>query len=313
MRKWQSAIEATWVVFLLASLLGCTHGAESPTTETAPSPDANCVSDTWVIIKEMDFGQPTISTMFGDESFGIATDLGGGIHYTEDGGETWNYATRAGRSRVALEIVGENLVWHIGLGGGVIRSTDGAHTWEWISSLPHSLHVEYVSFADENTGWAVTTELRTSFVTNDGAKTWSRHPFPEGMDTPAALHLRTPRDGYLLDVAGNLFITRDGGATWDLRSLGLEDGWTIPGLNHSAAMRFTDENHGLIALNIIGEGSGRVFVLRTEDGGATWTEEPLPVPMGMFHLTRDGVYLTHADLLDFGKITLLCSTGPTRR
>jgi hypothetical protein len=29
--------------------------------------------------------------------------------------------------------------------------------------------------------------------------------------------------------------------------------------------------------------------------------------MGMFHLTRDGVLLTHVDLYDQGKITLVCS------
>jgi hypothetical protein len=60
-------------------------------------------------------------------------------------------------------------------------------------------------------------------------------------------------------------------------------------------------------LTVLGGGTGRTRALRTSDGGATWTEEPLPVPMGMFHLSRDGVFLTHMDLYDNGKITLLCS------
>jgi hypothetical protein len=90
-------------------------------------------------------------------------------------------------------------------------------------------------------------------------------------------------------------------------SIHLPEGSTIPTLNHSAAMRFTDAEHGFIALNLLSGGSGRVLGLRTEDGGATWTEEPLPVPMGMFHLTRDGAYLTHVDLIDHGKVTVLCS------
>jgi glyoxylase-like metal-dependent hydrolase (beta-lactamase superfamily II) len=128
------------------------------------------------------------------------------------------------------------------------------------------------------------------------------------MGTVAALHLRTKKDAYFLDIAGNLFITTDGGQTWDIQSVGLEDGWQIPELNHSAAMRFTDADHGLIALNIIGEGNGKTFVLRTEDGGQTWLKENLPVQMGMFHLTRDGYYLTHVDLLNHGKFTLLRST-----
>jgi hypothetical protein len=263
-----------------------------------------CAPGTWVVVKQIEFDQPTISTMFRDESFGIATDLGGGIHYTEDGGKTWNYADKAGASRVALEMNGD-LIWHIGYGGAVMRSADNGHTWEYMSSLPHSGHIEYVSFADEKTGWAVTTELRTFFVTRDGAKTWSSLPLPEEMGRPAALHLLTAQNGYLLDVEGNLFITRDGGATWETRSLGIKDGWTIPNQNHTAAMRFTNKDHGLIALNLIGEGTARLIVMRTADGGTNWTEEPLPVSIGMFHLTRDGIYLTYVDLLDHAKFTLL--------
>jgi hypothetical protein len=189
----------------------------------------------------------------------------------------------------------------------VLLSTDRAHTWREVGPFPHNRHVEYVSFADENSGWGVTTELRTFFSTADGGKTWSAHPFPETMGRPAALHLRTPRDGYLLDTAGHLFVSADGGESWEMRSLGLSEGTVIPDLNHSAAMRFSDARHGVVALNTIGGGNGDVFALRTADGGATWMKESLPVPLGMFHLTRDGVLLTHVDLYDNGKITLVCS------
>jgi photosystem II stability/assembly factor-like uncharacterized protein len=307
--RWtQEALAAVGVFFPLAVSAACNRSAEVPIREASPSASALCSSDDWSIVRAMDFGQSTLSVMFGDESFGVATDLGGGIHYTEDGGSTWTYAATAGRSRVALEISeGDERIWHIGFGGAVGRSTDRAHTWEPVSFLPYNGHVEYVSFANADAGWVATTELPTFFVTADGAKTWTAHPLPEGMGKPAALHLRTPRDGYLLDRAGNLFQTADGGATWEERSLGLEQGFTIPTLNHSAAMRFTDDRHGLIALNLLGGGSGRVLVLRTKDGGATWSEEPLPVGMGMFHLTRNGVYLTHVDLMNHAKIILLCS------
>jgi hypothetical protein len=127
------------------------------------------------------------------------------------------------------------------------------------------------------------------------------------MGRPAALHLRMPEEGYLLDTAGNLFISADGGQTWVNRPLDLPEGKTIPTLNHTAVVRFSDELHGVVVLNLIGRGEGLVRGLRTADGGATWTEETVPASMGMFHLSRDGVYLTHMDLYDNGKITLLCS------
>ena len=127
------------------------------------------------------------------------------------------------------------------------------------------------------------------------------------MGRPAALHLRTPQDGYLLDTAGLLFVTADGGASWTTLRLPLADGEAIPPLNHSVALRFTDADHGFAALSLLAGGSGRTLGLRTADGGRTWTQESLPVPMGMFHLTRDAVTLTHVDLIEQGKITVMCS------
>ncbi len=293
---------------LLASSAACVRAIRVPAYVTPSASPALCAADAWTIVRTVDFGQSTLSVMFGDESFGVATDLGGGIHYTEDGGATWTYAATAGRSRVALEISeGDERIWHIGFGGAVGRSVDRAHTWEQVGFIPSGGHVEYVSFADAFTGWAVSTEQRTFFATADGAKTWSALPLPETMGAPAALHLRTPQAGYLLDTAGNLFVTADGGRQWEQHSLGLEKGFAIPTPNHSAAMRFTDDRHGLIVLNLIGGGGGRVLVLRTMDGGTTWTGEPLPVGMGMFHLSRNGVYLTHVDLVDHAKISLICS------
>lgn len=293
-------------LFVLLSLCGCLGGTGSISTEAAAPVESGCGSGLWTVLRTMDFSQPTLSVMFRDVSFGISTDLAGGIHYTEDGGTTWNYATTSGLSRVALEMNG-NLIWHVGYGGSVTRSRDDGHSWQVMSSLPYGGHIEYMTFADETTGWAVTTELRSFFVTRDGARTWNRFNFPERMGRPAAIHLRTPREGYLLDTNGNLFVTNDGGETWDMLSLNPPESSTIPTLNHSAALRFPDAQHGFIALNLISGGSGRVLFLRTEDGGATWTEVPLPVPMGRFHLTRDGTTLTHVDLIDHGKITLLCS------
>ena len=274
----------------------------------SPQASAPCTSDNWEIIGQVDFGQPTISVMFRDPSFGIATDLGSGIHYTEDGGTTWEFSTDAGFSRVALDM-DANTLWHVGYGGALLRSTDGAHTWEHISQLPHSAHIEYISFSDLMNGWFVSTEVRKLFVTSDGGKTWNALPLPDDMGRVASIQQRTTTEGYLLDTAGKLFITHDGGSDWTNRSLPSVEGLAIPDQNHSVALRFMDERDGLVALNRVGGGTSRVYVLRTTDGGSTWTEELLPVSIGMFFLTRDGTLLTHVDLLDHSKFTLLCAPG----
>jgi hypothetical protein len=289
-------------VFALALLAAGCAGIEPLFSESG------CPSDDWTVIGNMHFGQSALSVMFGDAVTGIAGDLSGKIYYTGDGGATWTGTLKAGASRAALEILeGNRKMWYIGVGGDLMQSVDKGHTWESAGTFPWTRHVEYISFADELTGWGMTTEQRDFYATADGGKTWQVIPLPEGMGAPAALHLRTPRDGYILDTGWNLFISADGGASWETRSLGLVDGETIPKLNHSAAMRFSDSRHGVLVLTTIGGGTGQTRALRTSDGGATWIPEPLPVPIGMFHLSRDGVYLTHMDLYDNGKITLLCS------
>ncbi len=293
-------LKAICAILLLNGMLGCSGGASPAVVE------GGCPAQAWTVLETVRFGQPTLSVMFRDASFGIAADLDGGIHYTEDAGQTWTYAATSGLSRVALEM-NAGLIWHVGYGGAVTRSADDGRTWEFVSSLPHSGHIEYMTFADEADGWALSTELDFIFVSRDGARTWESLPLPDGTVRPAAIHLRTARAGYLLDTAGSLFVTEDGGVTWSMLSLPLADGEVVATLNHSAALRFTDAQQGFVALSVLAGGSGRTLGLRTDDGGRTWSEEPLPVPLGMFHLTRDAIYLTHVDLVEQDKITVMCS------
>jgi hypothetical protein len=198
-------------------------------------------------------------------------------------------------------------MWYIGVGGDLMQSVDRGKTWKSAGPFPWTRHIEYISFAEELTGWGMTTEQPDFYATADGGKTWTKIPLPKGMASPAARHLRSPRDGYILDTAGSLFVSADGGESWEAHPIGLGEGEKIPTLNYSAAVRFSDARHGQAALATIGGGTGWTRALCTSDGGETWMEEPLPVPMGMFHLSRDGVYLTHMDMYDNGKISLLCS------
>lgn len=290
-----------WIFALMILTAGCS-GFEPLFSESG------CPSDEWTVIGNMHFGQSALSVMFGDAVTGIAADLSGRIYYTGDGGATWTGTIKAGPSRAALEILERNRkMWYIGVGGDLLQSIDRGKTWESAGTFPWTRHVEYISFTDELAGWGMTTEQPDFYATADGGKTWKKIPLPNGMASPAALHLRTPLDGYILDTAGNLFVSADGGESWETHPIGLGEGEKIPTLNHSAAVRFSDSLHGVIAATTIGGGTGRTRALRTSDGGATWVEESLPVPIGMFHLSRDGVYLTHVDLYDHGKITLLCS------
>ena len=118
------------ILFWMILSAGCAPLMPPGTAQTALAPKVKCPSDDWTVVRNAHFGQSALSVMFGDESFGVAADLAGRIHYTEDGGTTWTGTIKAGASRAALEISeGNRQVWYIGVGGDLLLSTDRAHTW----------------------------------------------------------------------------------------------------------------------------------------------------------------------------------------
>jgi photosystem II stability/assembly factor-like uncharacterized protein len=172
-------------------------------------------------------------------------------------------------------------------------STDGGKTWKATTEKAGGMGC-FLAFADTKTGWVGSgTEFR---MTTDGGASWKELALPEGVSKVAAISLRTPADGYLLDGDGVLHITQDGGKTWSSQSLGL-DGPSIMGFpsgpfvneTPQAAVRFFDADHGLVVLGLSGETN--MIALRTADGGETWKKESLPAGLGTPYLSRDGKFL----------------------
>jgi photosystem II stability/assembly factor-like uncharacterized protein len=145
-------------------------------------------------------------------------------------------------------------------------------------------------------------------MTTDGGATWEAIALPEDVSGVAAISLRTPTDGYLVDMDGVLHITQDGGKTWSSRSLGLDApdildfaSGSFVNTTPQAAVRFVDAEHGLVVLGL--SGKTHLIALRNADGGETWKEENLPAELGKPYLSRDGKFLT---VNQWGKwITLL--------
>jgi len=167
-------------------------------------------------------------------------------------------------------------------------STDGAQNWQTVSRLAYGGDSPFISFLDTQTGWAASSEQLEATI--DGGQTWVEIALPQEAATIAAITLRTAGDGYLLDNAGSLYITEDGGESWSLQTLGLDTeiltSLSIP----LAAIRFFDADHGLIVLILMGEGD--VLAMRTADGGQTWEQESVPAEFGPLYLTHDGTILT---------------------
>jgi photosystem II stability/assembly factor-like uncharacterized protein len=184
-------------------------------------------------------------------------------------------------------------IWQCGL-KNVSVSTDGGKTWKAIAEKAGGMGC-ILAFADAKTGWFGSgAEFQ---MTTDGGATWKELALPKDVSKVAAISLRTPTDGYLVDKDGVLHITKDGGKTWSSHSLGLDNPSILgfssaPFVNETpqAAVRFFDANHGLAVLGLSGKTD--LVALRTADGGKTWKEESLPAGSGTPYLSRDGKFLT---------------------
>ena len=173
-------------------------------------------------------------------------------------------------------------------------STDGGKTWKAITDKAGGMGC-ILSFADAKTGWL---GFGAKFqMTADGGATWKDLSLPKDVTKVAAISLRTPMDGYLVDGNAVLHITKDGGKTWSSQSLGIDNPNILgfgsgPFINETpqAAVRFLDAKHGLVVLGLSDKTS--LIALRTADGGKTWKEEGLPAELGTPYISRNGKFLT---------------------
>lgn len=282
-----------FAILILAVVGGCAPAATPPPATTAPTQVEN--ADLWQLVLQRDIEQPMRIAAFLDESFGLtggSADVGR-AHVTTDGGQTWTLAESSEGCLFGLDIVDTQVVWQCSLGPAGV-STDGGQTWQTVTEYGNC---RQMSFLDAQTGWIATRDQIG--MTVDGGQTWADVTLPTGVENILAVSLRTPTEGYLVDSTGVLHVTQDGGQSWASHPTGLDlECILIPDRDTaSAAVRFTDADHGLVAVHLTGGLSSRVVARRTTDGGQTWEqEEVMEVPLLVaLYLSPDGSVLTVTD------------------
>ncbi len=233
---------------------------------------------------------------FQNASYGITVGYAGEVHFTTDGGQTWQYSGNTSACLYGLDIVDEKVSVNCGNQGHVRLTTDGAATWTGVDDFGPAApgHCRFLSFVNSTTGWAATPSQLA--VTADGGETWTDVKLPEGIRSITAISLVKPEMGYLLDAIGVLYTTTDGAQSWasqKVEALAKADLKTT--VSPYAAMRFMDEQHGVIAYvqGNLDDGYA-TYASRTDDGGVTWITEKTPMPAGMpnLYLSHDGLTLT---------------------
>ncbi len=308
-----SVVIAGVALLAVMALVGCAAPAAptvAPAATSAP-PAAAPAPAGWKLVREAPVLPGTMVAAFLDERFGLTAGCPAPLNRSFDGGASWSYGFARELCHCALELV-PGLAISAGNGGDVRRSTDQGVHWDrgqrFGESYPHQPRL--LSFVDVKVG-AIATDLDLA-LTDDAGHTWQRL-LPPAQAEDLAASARSREGGRLvvrvLDEAGGLWRSADGGKTWAVapspltrRILGSAEQVRQMPRGPMAALRF-DGAVGVLAATLDDGDAmvGRVY--RTRDGGATWVEERVAAPFhaAVLTLSRDGRLLS---ALDTGAATL---------
>jgi photosystem II stability/assembly factor-like uncharacterized protein len=164
-------------------------------------------------------------------------------------------AARAGTRMVA---VGEH--------GVILLSDDDGRSWRQVRDVPVSSTLSAVTFIDATHGWAV-GQWGVILATRDGGETWEKQRIDLSVDQPLFSVLFTSaQDGIAVGLWSLMLATHDGGRTWTRTVLPKPPGGGKADRNLYHV--FADAQR---TLYIAAEQGA---VLRSSDGGATWTYLP---------------------------------------
>lgn len=139
-----------------------------------------------------------------------------------------------------------------------------------------------VYFTSSDDGWVAGDKGYLAF-TKDGGKTWT----PQNLNTDEninEIYFRNDDNGYL--VAGKkMFITRDRGRSWQETKIykpGDFKGLTPEFLS----IRFPDKKLGFVIGSLLNKNDEVVdsLVMRTNDGGETWSRSTISQKVELYHL-----------------------------
>ena len=202
-----------------------------------------------------------------------------GIRKTTDAGLTWRDQTIDSITIQGISFSDENTGTMVGYyspggvcGTGVImRTTDSGNFWNYQTS-PTELPLTDVCFVDTDHGWIVGSTSTCSqnggviLNTTDGGATWvEQWNSPENILMDVCF--TDINNGWAVGNSWNQFSTilntTNGGANWTQIIDSTKQVWGV---------YFTDVNNGWI-VGGISDSLGSSYILHTEDGGTTWTQQ----------------------------------------
>ncbi len=163
----------------------------------------------------------------------------------------------------------------------IYKTTNGGINWDVINGVTNPVG-GYYYFRDALNGWmfgASNTTIGTNtdiLHTTDGGLSWTTQVANAG--SPHAIHFSDINNGWIVGYNGLVMHTTDGGAHWTtLTNLGLD-----PSAKNKAVFAL-NSNICYISSGIPNTQGGR-NVLKTTNGGGSWTTIPTPFQYDIFNI-----------------------------
>jgi photosystem II stability/assembly factor-like uncharacterized protein len=192
---------------------------------------------------------------FAGGDVGYALDLLGRVFRTRDGGSSWRRIRTGSVRPQAVLARGTDSVLLIGP-HGILRSSRRG----FVAVSSRAARRAKLFEVDAAGGAVFAYGSRRIAVSVNGGRTWKRVNRPRHA-LISAVDFVTAHTGFLLEQGGQLWKTRNGGASWsDLPGIGSDNG---------TGLAFSSPTTGYLVVSRFGDDASG-YLLRTSDGGRTW-------------------------------------------
>jgi ELWxxDGT repeat protein len=250
------------------------------------------------------------------------------IFKTTNGGHTWKQLSYTANPSdfYGVWFINANSGFICGSSGTLLHTTDGGNTWQTITitAVGSGTAFNNISFISAAIGY-MTSTAGDVLQTIDGGNTWARISTIKTDGGISRIYFRDANNGYTLAGFNGayLYVTADGGHTWNLQTVGPAGVFTALAFDNAAAnfclvghalglgataqqgsVIYTGNgkgtwvqqayfgNNSYVAGNLFANGTGYVFGganLKTKDGGTTWKPLNITIPYGDY--LKSGVFL----------------------
>ncbi|MEM7161387.1 MAG: YCF48-related protein [Bacteroidota bacterium] len=171
-------------------------------------------------------------------------------------GQEWNEVESGSEEQLRrVHFINENTGFIVGNNGTLLISTDGGNSWD-VADTGVSHFLNTITFANENVGYV------NGLKTIDGGQTWTPQPITINFGIMYAFDENKLIAGDI-NFSGNLYISNDGGITWEEHSNPILASGLPSGAFNDIC--FVNEEIGYLSAWYAGN------LFKTIDGGTSWT------------------------------------------